>query len=132
MQSYFLVAGWIHWLPLYRRIVEREDVLCVDVVDKEEPAAHLSFFESDIEKFSARMNGHYDEVYHLAPPASPCWYMSDPARTIWANVLGAFRLRELMGPKGLSCFTSNSEVYGDPLVLPNPKPIGTPYSRSRS
>jgi UDP-glucose 4-epimerase/UDP-glucuronate decarboxylase len=83
----------------------------------------FSFFRSDIEQFShpMRPDGSYDEVYHLASPASPSWYMREPARTISANILGAFRLSKLLKPDGLFCFTSTSEVYGDPLVSPQPE-----------
>src|SRR3954451_23182473 len=47
--------------------------------------------------------------------------MQEPERTISANLMGAFRLRELLRPGGKFCFTSTSEVYGDPLVSPQPE-----------
>lgn len=79
----------------------------------------VTFVRSDVEDF--RSDILFDEVYHLASPASPPWYMTQPSRTISANVRGAFRLRELLAPGGLFCFTSTSEVYGDPLVSPQPE-----------
>jgi nucleoside-diphosphate-sugar epimerase len=63
----------------------------------------------------------YDEIYHLASPASPPWYMKEPLRTVSANVLGTLRLLKALKPNGLICFTSTSEVYGDPLVSPQPE-----------
>jgi UDP-glucose 4-epimerase/UDP-glucuronate decarboxylase len=36
-------------------------------------------------------------------------------------LLGAMRLRESLKPGGRFCYTSSSEVYGDPLVSPQPE-----------
>lgn len=47
--------------------------------------------------------------------------MKEPERTISANLLGAMRLRELLNRGGRFCYTSSSEVYGDPLVSPQPE-----------
>jgi UDP-glucose 4-epimerase/UDP-glucuronate decarboxylase len=47
--------------------------------------------------------------------------MAEPERTISANLMGAFRLRELLRPGGRFCYTSTSEAYGDPLVTPQPE-----------
>ena len=38
-----------------------------------------------------------------------------------ANVVGALNLLDLLKPGGLIAFTSTSEVYGDPLVSPQPE-----------
>jgi len=47
--------------------------------------------------------------------------MREPLRTVKANVLGAVNLLEKLKPGGRFCFTSTSEVYGDPLVSPQPE-----------
>lgn len=73
----------------------------------------------DVEDFQSDVR--FDEIYHLASPASPPWYMREPRRTISANLIGAMRLLELLAPGGRFCFTSTSEVYGDPLVSPQPE-----------
>lgn len=73
----------------------------------------------DVENF--RSDALFDEVYHLASPASPPWYMSEPSRTISANLVGAMRLLEVLRDGGKFCYTSTSEVYGDPLVSPQPE-----------
>jgi nucleoside-diphosphate-sugar epimerase len=73
----------------------------------------------DVEAF--RSSREFDEIYHLASPASPPWYMKEPERTISANLIGAMRLRDLLKPSGRFCYTSSSEVYGDPLVSPQPE-----------
>jgi nucleoside-diphosphate-sugar epimerase len=81
--------------------------------------ARLRILDSDVEILPDV--GLFDEIYHLASPASPPWYMEAPLRTVKANVLGAFRLLEALRPSGLIGFTSTSEVYGDPLVTPQPE-----------
>ena len=73
----------------------------------------------DVEKFQSDIL--FDEVYHFASPAAPQKYASQPVRTISANIMGAMRLRELMAPDAVFCYTSTSEVYGDPLVSPQPE-----------
>jgi nucleoside-diphosphate-sugar epimerase len=111
------------------RILERADVdLCV-VVDnlwtgRAENIAHwddsrLHFINSDIEDF--RSYHKFDEIYHLSSPASPPWFMAEPRRTISANLIGAMRLLELLAKNGRFAFTSTSEVYGEPLVSPQPE-----------
>src|SRR3984893_18151090 len=47
--------------------------------------------------------------------------MREPVRTIKANIGGALNLLELLKPKGRISFASTSEVYGDPLVSPQPE-----------
>jgi nucleoside-diphosphate-sugar epimerase len=135
MAKHVLVAGGAGFIGshLVDRLLERDDLSSIDVVDNLwtgsiQNIAHISdarfgFFECDIESFRhrSRPDGFYDEVYHLASPASPCRYMREPARTISANVSGAFRLSKLVKADGLFCFTSTSEVYGDPLVSPQPE-----------
>jgi nucleoside-diphosphate-sugar epimerase len=111
---------------LVDRLLARPDIECLVVVDnlwsgQLANLAHIQdprlFFEfCDVEAF--RSDRTFDEVFHLASPASPPWYMQDPERTISANLLGAMRLRESLKPGGRFCYTSSSEVYGDPLVSP--------------
>jgi nucleoside-diphosphate-sugar epimerase len=126
-----IVAGGLGFLGshLTNALLERTDIDKVVVVDNlwtgttdneafiRDP--RVSIVHSDIERFAT--DQQFDEVYHLASPASPSWYAADPARTISANIIGAFRLRELLSPGGRFCYTSTSEVYGDPLVSPQPE-----------
>jgi nucleoside-diphosphate-sugar epimerase len=126
-----VVSGGLGFIGshLVNAILERQDVERVVVVDnlwtgsaENEAYLHdlrLKVCRVDVEAFQTDQK--FDEVYHLASPASPRWYASDPARTISANILGAFRLRELLKPNGRFCFTSTSEVYGDPIVSPQPE-----------
>jgi UDP-glucose 4-epimerase/UDP-glucuronate decarboxylase len=82
-----------------------------------DPRFHL--VEADAEAF--RSDIKFDEVIHMASPASPPWYMRDPVRTIKANVHGALNLLTLLKDGGRFSFASTSEVYGDPLVSPQPE-----------
>ena len=73
-----------------------------------------------------------DEVYHLACPASPVHYQSNPVKTIKTNVLGTVHMLGLAKRvHARILLASTSEVYGDPLVHPqtesywgNVNPIG--------
>jgi UDP-glucuronate decarboxylase len=63
-----------------------------------------------------------DLICNLACPASPPHYQSDPVRTTLINVLGTLnglRLAEKRSARFLQA--STSEVYGDPLVHPQPE-----------
>jgi len=63
-----------------------------------------------------------DQIYNLACPASPEWYQKDPVDTIQTCVLGAINMLKLAHKTGARILqTSTSEVYGDPLVSPQPE-----------
>ena len=74
-----------------------------------------------------------DEIYNLACPASPIHYQHDPVQTTKTSVVGAINMLGLAKRLGAKIFqASTSEVYGDPLVHPQPEgywghvnPIGT-------
>lgn len=126
-----LVAGGLGFIGshLVDRLLKRTDLGELTVVDNlwtglRENLAHvtddrLRIVLDDIEQ--AALSGKFDEIYHLASPASPPWYMAEPLRTISANVLGAMRCLELLEPGGQLAYASTSEVYGDPLVSPQPE-----------
>jgi UDP-glucuronate decarboxylase len=61
----------------------------------------------------------YDEIYHLACPASPKAYQADPISTMLANVMGSRNVLGLARRHSAKVLlASTSEVYGDPLVSP--------------
>jgi UDP-glucuronate decarboxylase len=63
-----------------------------------------------------------DQIYNLACPASPEWYQKDPIDTIQTCVLGAINMLKLAHKTGARILqTSTSEVYGDPLLSPQPE-----------
>lgn len=60
-----------------------------------------------------------DQIYHLACPASPVHYQSNPVKTIKTNVLGTLNMLGLAKRvKARILLASTSEIYGDPLVHP--------------
>lgn len=63
-----------------------------------------------------------DEIYNLACPASPVHYQKDPVGTIKTSVLGIINMLDLANVNGAKLLqASTSEVYGDPLVHPQPE-----------
>jgi dTDP-glucose 4,6-dehydratase len=67
-------------------------------------------------------HGRYDRVYHLAAAASPIAYAVRQVATLQAHAQGTQRLLEICERSGARfLLTSSSEVYGDPLVHPQPE-----------
>ena len=63
-----------------------------------------------------------DEIYNLACPASPIHYQHDPVQTTKTSVIGAINMLGLAKRlKAKILQASTSEVYGDPLVHPQPE-----------
>jgi UDP-glucuronate decarboxylase len=63
-----------------------------------------------------------DEIYNLACPASPIHYQYDPIQTTKTSVLGAINMLGLAKRTRAKIFhASTSEVYGDPVVHPQPE-----------
>jgi UDP-glucuronate decarboxylase len=63
-----------------------------------------------------------DEIYNLACPASPVHYQFDPVQTTKTSVIGAINMLGLAKRTRAKIFqASTSEVYGDPLVHPQPE-----------
>jgi dTDP-glucose 4,6-dehydratase len=66
--------------------------------------------------------GDVDWVFHLASPASPVDYLEHPIHTLKVGALGTLHALGFAKAKGAKFFlTSTSEVYGDPLVHPQPE-----------
>src|SRR3712207_4318975 len=94
-----LVAGGAGFIGscLVEKILARADINRLVVVDNlwtglRSNLSHISDERLhveivDVEKFTS--DQMFDEVYHLASPASPPWYMKDPVRVISANLVGA-------------------------------------------
>ncbi len=66
--------------------------------------------------------GHVDAVMHLASPASPADFERIPIQILKVGGLGTHNTLGLALAKGARFFlASTSEVYGDPLVHPQPE-----------
>ena len=68
------------------------------------------------------VDGTFDAVLHFASPASPVDYGDHPIATLKVGTLGTHNMLGLARAKGaLFLLASTSEVYGDPLVHPQPE-----------
>jgi nucleoside-diphosphate-sugar epimerase len=66
--------------------------------------------------------GPLKAIYHLASPASPEAYNAMPWQTLRVNGLGTMALIEIALEHGARfLYSSTSEIYGDPLVHPQPE-----------
>ncbi|MFN7928481.1 MAG: UDP-glucuronic acid decarboxylase family protein [Blastocatellia bacterium] len=66
--------------------------------------------------------GQVDWVLHFASPASPIDYLQLPIQTLKVGALGTHNALGLAKAKGAKfLLASTSEVYGDPLVHPQPE-----------
>lgn len=77
------------------------------------------FFTADV---TTLFDLEVDEIYNLACPASPKHYQSNPLYTIRTGIEGAIRMASLAQKLKCKLFqASTSEVYGDPLIHPQPE-----------
>ncbi|KAJ5640024.1 UDP-glucuronic acid decarboxylase 1 [Penicillium longicatenatum] len=67
-------------------------------------------------------NEEIDQIYNLACPASPIQYQRQPVSTLNTCFDGTRNLLELARNRNIRILhTSTSEVYGDPLIHPQPE-----------
>ena len=79
------------------------------------------FIKQDVTEF-LYIDGSVDAVLHFASPASPIGYLELPIQTLKVGALGTHKALGLARAKGARFLVaSTSEVYGDPLVHPQPE-----------
>jgi dTDP-glucose 4,6-dehydratase len=84
-------------------------------------AARFELRQQDVSQ-EVRVEGPVDAVLHLASPASPVDFPSIPIEILQVGTAGTRNLLELARAKGARfLLASTSEVYGDPLVHPQPE-----------
>jgi dTDP-glucose 4,6-dehydratase len=115
---------------LCRRLLDRGDeVVCLDnlitgsITNVEELFAHpgFTFVQHDVSTF-IWVPGPVDAVLHFASPASPIDFERIPIQILKVGSLGTHNALGLAKAKGARFFlASTSEVYGDPLVHPQPE-----------
>ncbi|MEX2116263.1 MAG: UDP-glucuronic acid decarboxylase family protein [Bacteroidota bacterium] len=122
-------AGFLGSHLCDRLLAEGHRVICIDNLVTGKPAniAHLTgnpnftFIEYDVTNYLA-IEGNVDYVWHFASPASPIDYLKLPIQTLKVGSLGTHKALGLAKAKGARFFlASTSEVYGDPLVHPQPE-----------
>ena len=110
-----------------RLLAEGHDVLCVDnfytgAKDNVRTLLDNPFFELMRHDITFPLYVEVDEIYNLACPASPIHYQFDPVQTTKTSVHGAINMLGLAKRTRARIFqASTSEVYGDPLVHPQPE-----------
>ena len=85
------------------------------------PLKEFSFYHHDVSKF-IHVPGPLDYILHFASPASPIDYLKMPIQTLKVGSLGTHNCLGLAKVKKARILVaSTSEVYGDPLVHPQPE-----------
>lgn len=85
------------------------------------PLPEFEYYHHDVTKF-LHLPGKVDYILHFASPASPIDYLKMPIQTLKVGALGTHNLLGLaMAKKARILVASTSEVYGDPLVHPQPE-----------
>jgi nucleoside-diphosphate-sugar epimerase len=127
-----VVAGGAGFLGshLCQALLDRGDeVVCVDnlVTGSADNIAHLQerdgfeFLNQDVSR-QISVGGPVDRVMNLASPASPVDFARIPIEILDVGSVGTRNCLELAREKGARFFlASTSEVYGDPLVHPQPE-----------
>ena len=81
----------------------------------------FEFIEHDVTRF-IDVPGELEGVLHFASPASPVDYLELPIQTLKVGSLGTHNALGLSLAKGARfLLASTSEVYGDPLIHPQPE-----------
>ena len=106
---------------------EKHEVLCVDnfFTGRRANVAHLvpnPLFEISRHDITFPLHVEVDEIYNLACPASPIHYQFDPVQTTKTSVHGAINMLGLAKRLKVKILqASTSEVYGDPIIHPQPE-----------
>ncbi len=81
----------------------------------------FKFVKHDVTEY-IHVPGKIDAIMHFASPASPIDYLKHPIPTLKVGALGTHKVLGLAKEKKAVFFlASTSEVYGDPLVNPQPE-----------
>ena len=105
------------------------DVICIDnlLTGSSENIEHcignpkFTFIKHNVSKY-IYIGGEIDNVLHFASPASPLDYLKLPIQTLKVGSLGTLNaIGVAKDKKARFLLASTSEVYGDPLVHPQPE-----------
>jgi dTDP-glucose 4,6-dehydratase len=126
-----LVTGGTGFLGSHlceRLLAEGYRVVCMDNLRTSslQNVSHLQdrdfeYIDHDVSSY-IQFPGRLDEIYHFASPASPKDFERIPIPILKVGALGTHNALGLALSKGASfMLASSSEVYGDPLVHPQPE-----------
>ena len=105
------------------------DVVCIDNlltgsldnIAHLQPHSRFKFVNHNVVDY-IEVDGPVDAVLHFASPASPIDYLQMPIQTLKVGSLGTHKALGLAKAKNARfLLASTSEVYGDPLVNPQPE-----------
>ena len=124
-------AGFLGSHLCDRFLAEGHEVICMDnlITGNTKNVEHLfdagqdrfRFIKYDVTDY-IHVNGDLDYVLHFASPASPIDYLELPIQTMKVGALGTHKALGLAKAKDARfLLASTSEVYGDPLVHPQPE-----------
>lgn len=110
-------------------IKENHEVICIDnfITGSKNNIEHLGreknfkLIEQDVTQ-EISVKGKVEFVFHFASPASPIDYVELPIQTLKVGSLGTHKTLGLAkDKKARYILASTSEIYGDPLVNPQPE-----------
>jgi len=122
-------AGFLGSHLCEKLLAEGMEVVCIDnlLTGSLSNVEHLFgrpgfvFLRYDVTNY-LHVPGEVDFVLHFASPASPIDYLELPIQTLKVGSLGTHKALGLAKAKGARfLLASTSEVYGDPLVHPQPE-----------
>jgi len=122
-------AGFLGSHLCDRLLAEGHNVICIDnlITGDVSNIAHLlgnerfKFVKHDVTNYIF-IDGPVHNVLHFASPASPIDYLKLPIQTLKVGSLGTHKALGLAKEKKARfLIASTSEVYGDPLVHPQPE-----------
>ncbi len=104
------------------------EVICMDnlITGSIDNISHIKsdkfqFVKHNVSEFIT-LEGKLDYIMHFASPASPIDYLELPIQTLKVGALGTHNALGLAKAKNATfLLASTSEVYGDPLIHPQPE-----------
>ena len=120
-------AGFIGSHLCKRLLEEGNEVICADNlftgskknIEELLDDRRFEFMRHDVIK---ELMVEVDQIYNLACPASPVHYQYNPVKTIKTSIMGAINMLGLAKRvRGRILQASTSEVYGNPIVHPQPE-----------
>lgn len=120
-------AGFLGSHLCKRLLAEGNEVICLDnyfTGSKRNilPLMNEPYFEPVRADVCTPYFAEVDEIYNLACPASPVHYQYNAIKTVKTSVMGALNMLGLAKRLNVKIMqASTSEVYGDPVVHPQPE-----------
>ena len=116
---------------LIHKLIDDNCIICIDNlitgslqnIEKYMNHPHFTFIKHDIcLPIILDIEGKIDEIYNLASIASPEKYKKYPLETLLTSLQGTQNVLDIsLKYRSKLLFSSTSEIYGDPLVHPQPE-----------